>query len=210
MTCGHSGYQYSKMSRLKFEVAYWHLDRLVEGSRIVPGYAPLLRFGRHRGLVPLVAAADGVVNELYGSFDAFACAVAHAYGFGGHQDKVSFRGIGDTSGPGGRDEVGISIRTILASTQWRDLSDLRHIASHRAVVTGSFRLGQETGAEIYLERQGASTGKGTDLVATLDGLSPGREALCGGCGGSRSCGAHQTSSRSTERSKISTPRRTAT
>jgi hypothetical protein len=34
-------------------------------------------------------------------------------------------------------------------------------------VTGSFRFGSEPGAEVFLEREAASTGSGTDLVIEL-------------------------------------------
>jgi hypothetical protein len=117
-----------------------------------------------------VGFGNGVVVELFGAFDAFACAISHRYRLGGNEDRAQFAAFAGFRGSKRTPDaalLGPFIDAIVGTPEWKQLSGLRHLAAHSLAVSGSLRFTDEPRAQVFLEREGAESGEGTDALAAL-------------------------------------------
>lgn len=165
--CGLSAGMYWHISRLKYEASAWHLDRLDEVARSLrPGpFDPSKAFTRDGPYVPFVAHADGAALQLFGAFDAFACAVAHRFDLPVDQDRVSFRKLR----PSGDSDLDDRMAAIRDADEWRWIADFRHPAAHRDVVAAEVRFAQGLPAAVF-RRAADGVSARQDVIAELRGL----------------------------------------
>jgi hypothetical protein len=131
MTCGQSPYQYSNLSRVKYDVARYHVGWFREVVTTFPDVGFLFRIGGDNPQAPLWAHGDGCVFQLYGAFDAFSCAIAHHLGLP-RPDEASFNKLPLSKiGP---PQLARSLKEILESAEWSEIAELRHRAAHRGVL----------------------------------------------------------------------------
>jgi hypothetical protein len=155
VTCGLSPYQYSNLSRVKYDTSRYHLDEL---DRVLPTIPPAQVFnfqpGTEEPLLPVWAHSDGCIFQLYAAFDAFACAVAHRFGLS-RPERASFKALTGDRGVGKQvpDQLAVSesVQAIIDSDEFGDLEDLRNRAAHRAVVGQRVRAGSYSGIRVLFD-----------------------------------------------------------
>jgi hypothetical protein len=131
MTCGQSAYEYSNLSRVKYDVARYHLGWF-RGAVTEPGTG-VWRIGADHPQAPMFAHGDGCVLQLYGAFDAFSCAIAHRMGLP-NPEVASLTGLRLQVLGQDHPELARSVTVILESADWSELAELRHRAAHRGVL----------------------------------------------------------------------------
>jgi hypothetical protein len=141
MTCGQSPYQYSNLSRVKYDVARYHLGWFRRVVTEFPDVGFLWRIGGDNPQAPLWAHGDGCAFQLYGAFDAFSCAVAHRLSLP-RPDEASFNKLRLENL--GHPELAHSLEVIRGSSEWSELEELRHRAAHRGVLGQYLWSGPET------------------------------------------------------------------
>jgi hypothetical protein len=172
VACSLSPYKYAISSRLKYDVARYHLNQFRRVLPEVPQIVLFFRLDQDHGLAVVWAHSDGCVSQLFAAFDAYACAVAHQFGLR-KTDRASFKRIaadkGLTSTPE-EEAVAGAIEAVVASSQYQDLDGLRNTAGHRGVVGRSLRADTDPGIRVFLEPDASFKGEGTEVLPTLESL----------------------------------------
>jgi hypothetical protein len=154
VTCGQSPYQYSNLSRGKYDVALYQLAQFEELLPRLPSVFRWRREGPHHPAAPVWAPSDGAILEVYGAFDAVACAIAHRFNLP-NSKRASFGRPLARRLPSGTAEIRKSILAVVGAPEWDQLDDLRNEAAHRGVVVRTFSASTD-GTRIYVDPRGAS------------------------------------------------------
>jgi len=111
----------------------------------------------------IYAHADGCILQMFGSLDAFACAVAWYFGLAPavERDRYSFGKLTCTAPP----VLVASVARVAGSPHWADLNKFRHHAAHRGVIPERTRLSVEPA-----EKPRFLTEEGADVLGVLQGL----------------------------------------
>lgn len=151
VTCGQSPYQYSNLSRGKYDVALYQLAQFEDLLPRLPSVFQWRREGVHHPAAPVWAPSDGAILEVYGAFDAVACAIAHRFNVP-NSKRASFGGLANRLPPGTA-PVRRSILVVTGAPEWKELDELRNEAAHRGVVVRTFSASAD-GTKIYVDPSG--------------------------------------------------------
>lgn len=153
MTCGQSPYQYSNLSRGKYDVARYQLAQFEELLSRLPSVR-WRREGGHHVAAPVWAHSDGAILQLYGAFDALACSIAHRFDIPDSK-RAAFNRRLAVQLPADAGPVRDSILAVISASEWKEIEDLRNEAAHRGVFVRYFTASAD-GTEIYVDPRGAS------------------------------------------------------
>jgi len=153
VTCGQSPYQYSNLSRGKYDVALYQLAKFEGLLPDLPSVFNWRREGEHHPAAPVWAHSDGAILQVYGAFDAVACAIAHRFDLPDSK-RASFGRLLAAQLPAAEAPVRESILAVVGSTEWNELDNLRDEAAHRGVVVRHFSASAD-GTQIYVDPHGA-------------------------------------------------------
>jgi hypothetical protein len=178
VTCGQSPYQYSNLSRVKYDVARYHLGWFRKVVTEFPDVGFFWRIGGDNPQSRLWAHGDGCAFQLYGAFDAFSCGIAHRLELP-RPEEASFNRmrlrISEQAHPG----LVHSIEAISGAAEWSELEELRHRAAHRGVLGQYVWSGPATPGpvppgryvtRVYLDPQAVDEGTRREALPVLTGL----------------------------------------
>jgi hypothetical protein len=130
---GHFAYQvatYLGSSTRKVYLARFHLTGFRQGLELLNREDDRLEPGPEDAWIEIDAHADGCVLQLFGALDAFSCAAAWHY----RLSDANLFSLGRLAKDCPAD-LEAEVVEIFGSSEWERLRQLRHLASHRGVVT---------------------------------------------------------------------------
>jgi hypothetical protein len=148
MVCGTSPYQYATASRLKHDLAGYHLEQFNLARKSVPDNAVFFTPDPTIA-APLWAHSDGCALQLVGAFDAFACAIAHKL-HRPRSDRASMARLIPRASDG---QFSSLVKHVQGATEFTELLELRNHAAHRRVLGQSVHATSEDPGvlRLYLE-----------------------------------------------------------
>jgi hypothetical protein len=171
--CGITPYRYAILSRLKYEVSRYHLSQFERVLEMFPQIALLRPIGDQLGVSPIYAHSDGCVFQLYGAFDAFACAFAHRFGFPDAERASFARSVDKRLAPQWpedleeADSLRDEIREVVESERFGHLEELRNLASHRGVVVRYLVADRDPGIKAFFTQSKDPAERGPEVLSEL-------------------------------------------
>jgi hypothetical protein len=122
--------------------------------RQLPSVVSWRREAGHHSATPVWAHRDGAILQVYGAFDALACSIAHQFKTPGSKRAAFSRHLASQL-PAGTTAIKDSILTVVASTEWGELDELRNEAAHRGVIVRYFTSSAD-GTKIHVDPAGTA------------------------------------------------------